>query len=206
MPSDFSTACKTARAAIAVPALPLLEIRSAAALAARPQKRNWLLASLFAAVPVVAIAAAAVIATTHIQFTKGGGIVLQGSPVSKWHATQADAELAARADAVMLPAGLPAGSQITAVMNWGSDTLALSYNLPGAWRRSNHVLWVIVTRAQDTTTPHAGSASVIYATSKGRRSIGWIAGNERIYLDAPVTLTREELSAMKAAMGATDIR
>jgi len=197
MHSDLMIVCTQARQAIAVPAVPLDAIRNAARFAQSKPKRRWLPATLVASLSLAAVCIAAATAT-HIAFTRNGGIVLSGAMTMRWNVTAAEAEAAAQRDGLMLPAGLPDGTRLSGMMDYG-DTLALSYDLPGAWRRDNHLLWMVVTRAQPKGSAAPFPSTVEYA-HKGRLIAFFKTGDERVYIDAPSTMTNAELAGVKAAM------
>lgn len=203
MHSEFSIFCRKARNAITIPAVPLAAIRTA--VLQRPQtspkrRRTALLAAIFSA---VSIAAAAAVNESHIWFLPNGGIVLSGkaTPVRDPSTKQMEDAARALSFGAVLPAGLPAGTTLRSMVAYGTDAMALQYDLPGAERRSNHVLWIVLAGSRPGDALSRISHREFERVSKGRLETFWRTGNERVYLDAPATMTAEEIDAMKSAMG-----
>jgi hypothetical protein len=195
MQSRLHAVCADLRQGIAVPPAPLGAIRHSAR--SSKTKRRWVPATIAVSVSLAAVCAAAVTAT-NVSFTPNGGLVLSGAIKPNWHVTGAQAQEAARADGLMLPAGLPDGTVLTSMIDYGQDTLALSYDLPGASRRDNHMLWIVVTRAEPNAVD--SKRSTVIFPLKGRLVEFFKTAQERVYLDAPGTMTRAEIAAVKAAM------
>jgi acyl-CoA synthetase (AMP-forming)/AMP-acid ligase II len=175
MQSDLALLCRDARARIDVPAVPLTAIRSAAALP-RPRKLAWL-AALVAGISIVAVATAAVLAT-HIAFDRTGNMVQISSASLKMkfaNPTAADVDAAVHGAnfPVTLPAGLPSGTKLKAL--WSSDgAIMLLYDLPGAWRASHHVAWILL----------ANPSTVVSSDAGGRMRVGFARQGKPNHCDA----------------------
>lgn len=210
MRSDFSNLCKDARERICVPAVPLTAIRHGAGKQPVPRfgkRRKGLIAAFVAGVSIVAVAAGAEVwGGTHISFNRSGAMEIAfnrgGSPPIQ-NPTREDVRLATRrADfPVVLPAGLPEGTLGPVTLMSGPGVLLLQYNLPGAWRRSNHILPIILTNRQALESKFE-SARARYKLLIPRARIGgvhWAIGQEEVFV-LPSSLTPIELAHIKSAM------
>jgi hypothetical protein len=155
MQSNFELSCKRARADLMVPVIPIDAIRRAAC--DRPaqragRRRRGVLAAAIAGLSVVAAAAAAEMfghvqvsldpsGVAHLSFDGNGGRLTQVR-----NPNERDMQKAARAlnFPVTLPKGLPEGTTAAQLMVFGPGAMEIAYNLPGAQRRSNHLLFVIL--------------------------------------------------------------
>ena len=200
MQSDLALLCRDARARIDVPAVPLTAIRSAAALP-RPRKLAWL-AALVAGISIVAVATAAVLAT-HIAFDRTGNMVQISSASLKMKfanppAADVDAAVHGANFPVTLPAGLPSGTKLKAL--WSSDgAIMLLYDLPGAWRASHHVAWILLANPSTVVSSDAGGRMRVGFARQGK-PIHWRAGGEEVIIAMQNSMTSVELTRMKLAM------
>lgn len=214
MRSNFELSCSVAREAIAVPAIPLDAIRAGAQ--SRPsesarRRRRGVLAAVIASFSVVAVAAAAEM-FGHVQ------ISLQPSGVMRvafdgtgehWapvrNPTDRDLQKAARAMnfPVILPTGLPQGTTPMMLAVLGSGAMQIVYDLPGASRRSNHLLFVTLANpksvASDGAKPLRGEYSMEGGQTKGAGAARWMVGQEEVIV-LKSTITPAELAHFKAAM------
>ena len=216
MQSDFALACRNAREAIVVPAIPLDAIRHGAL--SRPsqragRRRRGVLAAAVASLSIVAAAAAAEVfghvqvslqpsGTVRVAFDGAGGHWL---PVR--NPTEQDLHKAARAMnfPVVLPKGLPQGTTAMQLMALGPGAMQITYNLPGASRRSNHLLFVILANPKsvapaDAPSPNA-KFTMKFGQTKGLGAERWIVGQEEVIV-LKSTITAAELAHFKAAMTA----
>lgn len=211
MQCNFEAACKNAREFIAVPATPLAVIRNAAVSrdAEKPQaRRKELPALLLAGASVVAIAAgAAVWGGTHVSFGQNGTMQLTTTKESDNHnPTVADLRSAAQAAdfPVVLPAGLPAGTTPMEMVTAGKSAIWLRYNLPGAWRASNHLLAFLLMnpRLLSATAPHVqpnhSDITLFFGLARGHEH-SWRIGGEQVVVFAR-SVTPAELARIKSAM------
>jgi len=153
MQSDLVMVCRRARALIDVPAMPLPAIRNGAESRSATnsgKRRNPIIASLLAGFSIVAVATGAeVLNGTHLWMSESGNLNMVAPEIHfKKNPTPADLGSAARqADfSVTLPAGLPQNVPPGMLMRAGSSALLLQYNLPGGWRRANHIQMVILAK------------------------------------------------------------
>jgi hypothetical protein len=216
MQSNFELSCKRARAGITVPAVPLDAIRHAAY--DRPaqragRRRRGMLAVAVAGLSVVAAAAAAEMfgnvqislnpsGAAHLYFDGNGGRLTQVRDPK-----EQDMQKAARAlnFPVTLPKGLPEGTTAQQLLVLGPGAMQIAYNLPGAWRRSNHLLFVILANpksiAPDDATPPKSRFTMQYGQTTGVGAVRWMVGQEEVIV-LKSTITAAELAHFKAAMKA----
>jgi hypothetical protein len=207
MQSNFELACKSARELIAVPPTPLGAIR--AAKDNRPEARKHrpvLVATLLAGASIVAAAAAAEIFSTHVSYTQPGSMHLtfDSAGDNKTDPTDADFRAVARHlnFTLVVPVGLPAGTVAKHFTRFDSDALLVSYDLPGAWRRSNHVLTVLLANKNVAAPPASAKRSKGEILMPGQhQDIRGVIGNERLDLMSN-TLTPAEIATIKRAMAA----
>ena len=214
MQSNFELSCKTARAAIAVPAIPLEAICHEAQ--RRPheragRRRRGVLAAAVASLSIVAVAAAAeMFGHVQISLHPSGAVNLYFDGVGGgWkpvrNPTEQDIQKAARAMnfPVILPTGLPNGTDAEGLMVPGPGAMQIAYNLPGAWRRSNHLLFVILANpksvAPEGATPPQSKFTMEYGQTKGLGAVRWMVGQEEVIV-LKSTITAAELAHFKAAM------
>lgn len=204
MHSELSAAFSALRERMAVPPLPRAAIVTAAQYApANSRKRGWT-AGAVAILSAFAIAGAAEIATqSHIRFTRAGGMVLSSTAKTQNRVISSENEVktaAARMNfPVTLPAGLPNGTKPVRLYTSGDDVMAVTYDLPGAWRASHHLMWIFL--ANPATMAKAEPNSAVYRLRPdGRMSQArWRAGGEEV-LVVSNGLTPAEVEAMKLAM------
>ncbi len=227
MRSDFDDRCRGARELMPVPAIPLAAIRNAAAAEFRPhellgygKRRKGLITALLAGVSVAAVAAGAgVLSGTHVFFNLSGPTQLSTDRLDRTKdPTAEDLRSAARhADfPVVLPAGLPAGTTPTELLTAGPSALLLQYNLPGAWRRSNHILDIVLANPETLgSSPKRArgtySLEICGICSKvnpqalrvggvaAHEGLQWLIGHEGVIV-LRSTLTPAELAHVKNAM------
>lgn len=214
MPSNFQMRCVAARELIAVPEFPLLAIRRAAERRPRPvvpKRRSRLVAALLAGVSIVAVAAAAEIwSNTHIALTPSGGISLAwnknsgGTPLIS-HPTSAQIAAAVHGlnFTAELPTGLP-GNAAPISMLANRSLMMLQYNLPGASRRSNHLLTIVIANPNAFTAPfkreHGKYEEVtLFNGTAAGAAVHWRIGNEEVIVPHS-TITPAELAHLKNAM------
>jgi len=214
MQSNFELSCKIARDAIAVPVIPLDTIRYEAQ--HRPsesagRRRRGVLAAVVASLSIVAAAAAADIfghvqislnpsGTVHLYFD--GGDRFRGPLLNP---KQQDLEKAARAMnfAAILPKGLPKGTDAEGLMVLGPGAMQIAYNLPGAWRRSNHLLFVILANpksvAPENAKPPKTKYTMEFGQTTGVGAVHWMVGQEEVIV-LKSTITPSELAHFKTVM------
>ena len=214
MQSSFEPSCKTAREAITVPAIPLDAIRLGAQV--RPneragRRRRGVLAATVASLSIVAAAAAAdVFGHVQVSLNPSGVVHLYFDGVGgNWkpvrNPKEEDIQKAARAMnfPVVLPTGLPKGTDAAGLMVPGPGAMQITYNLPGAWRRSNHLLFVILANpksvAPEGSTPPKSKFSMDYGQTTGLGAMRWMVGQEEVIV-LKSTITASELAHFKAAM------
>ncbi len=214
MQSDFELSCKTAREAIAVPDIPLDAIRRGVQV--RPderagRRRRGVLAAVVASMSIVAVAAAAdIFGHVQISLNPSGAVHVAFDGVDgSWRPIRnpkdSDIQKAARAMnfPVILPTGLPNGTDAEGLMVMGPGAMQIAYNLPGASRRSNHLLFVILANpksvAPDGATPAKTNYSMDFAQTKGLGAVRWMVGQEEVIV-LKSTITAAELEHFKAAM------
>ena len=214
MQSNFEVACRTAREAIAIPALPLDAIRVGAQ--SRPsesarRRRRGVLAAAVASLSVVAVAAAAEM-FGHVQISlqpSGAMRVAFDGTGAHWapvrNPTEQDLQKAARAMnfPVILPKGLPQGTRPEMLVVLGSGAMQIVYDLPGASRRSNHLLFVTLANPKSVAPESAklprGEYTMEVGQTKGAGAARWTVGQEEVIV-LKSTITPVELARFKAAM------
>lgn len=206
MPSEFQSMCESARAGISVPEIPLAAIRSAANQALAPsRRRKRVVAIVLFGLFIAGAAAAAELWDNgaHLSFGPSGRV--QMSTTDEFHVmkdpTPADLRSIARGATfpVQYPGGLPAGTTLGEI-GYGPSIMLLDYNLPGAWRRPNHLLsiWLVDPRA--LTAPHSSHAFLF--KSGGLASTGsvrWNVGHELVIVMRSLA-TQSEIESIKRAM------
>ena len=216
MQSRFELSCKDARDGIAIPAIPLDAIRREAGL--RPSQRTGMrrrsvVAAGVASLALVAVAAAAeMFGHVQISLNPSGAVHLYFDGLGgRWQPVRnprrQDIEKAARAMnfPVILPTGLPKGTDAEGLTVLGPGAMQIAYNLPGAWRRSNHLLFVILANPQsvapDSATPPKSKYTMHFGETAGLGAVRWMAGQEEVIV-LKSTITPSELAHFKAAMTA----
>lgn len=210
MQFDLRAACTAERRRMEVPAVPLGAIRAAAARPPGivPRKRSALSAVFLAAIPMLAMAAgAAQLWRTHIYLNPTGVSKLQGHN-GAWAKNPTLAELRAFSARlnfpVILPVGLPEGTQPIRLVRMDTDALLIQYNLPGTWRRSDHLLDVIVSNPSTLESPPHGAPykyNLMFGGHAGRGSVHWRIGKEEVIV-FDSTMTTLETAHFKRAMQA----
>lgn len=160
MQSNFDITCKCARELLHVPAIPMDAIRTRARETERPARgrRRTLVAGLLAGLSIVAVATATELLGARIAFDPHGPTrvyAIGGKMVP--HPTRDDFRAAVDGMnfPVVLPVGLPPHTNATALFRIAKNALFISYDLPGAWRRSNHMLQIAVADPRIVTTGSA---------------------------------------------------
>ena len=214
MQSNFELSCKHARQAIPVPSIPIDAIRHGAQ--HRPaeragRRRRSLLAAAVASLSIVAVAAAAEM-FGHVQIAMSpSGVVnlafdgMDGHWAPVRNPTDQDIQKAARAMnfPVILPKGLPEGTNAEGLMVMGPGAMQIAYNLPGASRRSNHLLFVILANpksvAPEGANPPKARYTMQFGQTRGLGAVRWMLGKEEVIV-LKSTITAPELAHFKAAM------
>ncbi len=213
MQSDFALSCKTARDAVAVPAIPLDAILSAAH--ERPHRRagsrgRRVIAGIVGGLSLVAGAAAAgVVGHVQLSLSPAGVAVVRFDTFSRpvRYPREADFQQAARAVnfPTVFPKGLPKGTVAQYLTVFGADALGIIYDLPGAQRRSNHLLFVFLANPKAVVPLDANAARDKFGLSlgqtKGNGAVQWTVGGEKVIV-LKSTITSAELARFKAAMTA----
>jgi hypothetical protein len=206
MQSDLTLLCREARAGIEVPAAPLDAIRNAASKRISPIRRRMIIAVFVSALSLGAVAAAAVWHATHVYVGSAGtlDVYAHAMTIKLNHATHADAVSAARQVdfPVVLPTGLPAGTQLRSVGRADRSAIMIGYDLPGVWRSSHHLLDVVL-----ADPAIVGSAImdpykqrlIVMRYKQPQRTVRWRVGGEEVIVDWN-NLTPAELARMKQAM------
>lgn len=213
MQSDLLALCRDARTRIDVPAVPLDAIRSAAQpdriIPGRPRWKIWTL-SLLSVASIAAAAAAATWYGTHVTLTSGAVTLSADRITAKFrNASSKDVSAAVRSAnfPVILPAGLPNGTRMTSVFTAGPSAVMLGYSLPGAWRASRHLVYIllanpaIVSNSSSSTNPAGKITLRVPALDlpSSRPPIRWRVGGEEVIVGNN-TLTPSELARVKNAM------
>ncbi len=211
MQSNFRLLCKTARETIPVSAVPLARIRVAAAAMNREPKRR--LRALFGAsvgTLAVALLAATIVHVTgaHIYLEPSGTMALRFSKTLHVRTLMNPTELdlrdaAAAADfSVQFPTGLPANAPLRQLVMADTSAIMLQYDLPGAWRRSDHQLWIVLANpsavtgaAEEKTADHF----LPLFGPKGKLRARWQIGGEAVIITRSSALPKE-LDAIKSSM------
>jgi hypothetical protein len=211
MQSDFELSCRVAREAIIVPPIPLGAIRDAQNYPRKPAlRRRGLIAALVASISIVTAAAAAeIFGHVQVSLDPSGTVKLysdglgHGAPVRD--PKDEDLQKAARAMnfPVILPTGLPNGTTAEGLSIFGPGAMTIAYNLPGAWRRSNHLLFVILANPRSVApgngAPSQSKYTLEFGQQTGLGAVTWRVGQEDVVV-LKSTITRAELAHFKAAM------
>ncbi len=206
MQSDLRAACEAARLGIAVPEIPLAAIRSAAERAPTPNNHHKRIIAVILSSFVIAGAAAAAEywKGAHVGFGPFGNslrISTTGPFHLKVNPTREDLRDLARQATfpVRFPSGLPAGTTIAEV-GYGPSIILADYNLPGTWRRSNHLLRVVLADPRALTgssEPHAFVFRIGGLAATG--SVHWNVGGEVVIVMRSLA-TPAEMQNIKRAM------
>jgi hypothetical protein len=204
MQFDLLEQCRAARESIQVPPFPLAQIRRAADRPIPILRRRSAVAAAIAGFSAFAIAAAAVWQQSHIVFTPSGGMVIRSDAHSGSRPIHSDAEVRDAASHLnfhaVLPKGLPPGTTPIRLFTSGRDVLAITYNLPGAYRRSHHLLWIFL--ANPSTLSGKFPAAKTYKDRTFGRTMSqahWRVGHEEVIVVSN-GLTAAELATLKRAM------
>jgi hypothetical protein len=215
MQSNFELSCKVAREAIAVPAIPLGAIYHG--VQNRPAERTGrhrrgVIAAIVASLSIIAGAAAAeLFGHVQISLNPSGAVHLYFDGADGYrpvrNPTEQDLRKASRAMdfPVTLPTGLPKGAQAEALIVLGSGAMQIIYDLPGAWRRSNHLLVVMLANPKSVAPENPGPPHSKYTLQFGQRTgigaVHWMVGQEEVIV-LKSTITPSELAHFKAVMTA----
>ncbi|MFY9630567.1 MAG: hypothetical protein WAJ94_03060 [Candidatus Cybelea sp.] len=211
MPSEFRAICETARQQIAVPEIPLMTIRLAAEGPASQRRhgKRIITGVLLGLVILGAAAAAAVWRGTHLSFGPSGALRI--STVEAFHLkktpTTGDLRAIARQAkfAVQFPSGLPSGTTI-AEIGYGPSILLVDYNLPGGWRRSNHLLRIALVDRRTLTAANSPRAFVFRIGGLAATgSTHWTIGHEVVIVMHSLA-TQKELANIKRTMTAAALQ
>jgi len=209
--SNFELACRSAREAIVVPAIPLGAIRHGAQVDSGERsgrRRRGVIAAIVASLSIVSVAAAAEV-WGHVQVSLDpSGAVLMA--FTKWdgpvrNPTERDFQKAVRAlnFTAILPDGLPKGTDAESLTVFGPGAMQITYNLPGAWRRSNHLLFVILANPASVAPENAKlprtAYSLQYGPTTGLGALRWRVGQEELIV-LRSTITASELAHFKRVM------
>ena len=197
-----------------MPAIPLDAIRLGAQRRPRNSaglRRRGVLAAALASLSIVGAAAAAEM-FGHVQITlepSGTARVAFDGRGGRWmpvrNPTDQDLQKAARSMnfRAILPQGLPKGTDAEGLTVLGPGAMQITYNLPGAWRRSNHLLFVILANpksvAPDRAKPPQGKYTLQFGQTTGLGAMRWMVGQEEVIV-LKSTITASELAHFKAAM------
>lgn len=204
---DLHERCMAARSEITVPSFPSDAILAGANRVSQPRaKRRTGPAIAAVALSLIAAAAAAELAQqTHVRFTRSGGFVIKSDGMSASRTIHSEADIrqaAARLNfKAILPAGLPPGTQPVRLFTSGNDLLAVTYDLPGAERRSHHFLWIFLANPDTFSNAPRKHWSQNLQTGKHMLRANWRSGAEQVIVVSN-GLTPAELATMKTAMGA----
>ena len=183
-----------------------------------PKRRTPFLALLLAGATIAGAAAATVLwKDTHVAMNARGSVAVT-IPDAKHAKTPSASDvkaIAAQASfPVVLPAGLPAGTTLKWIY-YNPSTIVFQYDLPGAWRRSDHLMWIVLSDLQAANASHDARPSddrwtVLFGAEKHRPLVRvqpqrWIAGGEVVILP-PSTITPQELTTIQRAMQARSQR
>lgn len=211
MPSKFQSMCESAAEGIFVPEIPLAGIRSAAKQVPVLKRRKRVVAIVIFGVFIAGAAAAAAELWdngAHLSFGPSGRVRM--STTDEFHVmkdpTPGDLRTIARGATfpVQYPVGLPAGTTLGEI-GYGPSSMLLDYNLPGAWRRPNHLLriWLVDPRAlASPRSSRAFSFKMGGLASTG--SVRWIIGHELVIVMRSLA-TQAEIENIKRAMVAEAI-
>lgn len=206
MPSKFELSCKNARELIAVLAFPLDVIRSGAQRrnGAVSKRRYGLAAAILAGLSIVAVAAATELLGVHISFNPSGPLEVYSigaKSVPKPMRADFQTTVAEVNFPVVLPVGLPPGTIPIGLMRTAKSALFITYNLPGEWRRSNHILSVVLADPKAVTTenvPRRLHMPMQFETGPIGGVLWHVGGEDVIVLNS--TMTGAELAHFRATM------
>jgi hypothetical protein len=202
MSYDLSAACKSARMHIDVPAVPLDTIKRAGSEAAPARGKRRLAMILAIALPLVAAgASAAVWQGAQIVTTARGGIVLKSDKMDVVLDPSPDRVQRAveRANfTVTVPSGLPNGTKLTKIAT-ATGLVAFTYDLPGQWRASHHLLNILVLNAKTTRVNNGGAGSAMVLQLRASHVRVYQTGDEAVFIEWDA-LTPAELARLEASM------
>ena len=203
MQSDFHELCRNASTTLVVPAFPRESIRARIAHPpAKISRKSVFLSLIAASIPLAAVAAAAIVTQSHIRFVNGGGMVLKSQNLSyHFNASGNDVSRAAKQMHfhVIYPAGLPIGSKPIRLFVGDHDIMAITYDLPGAFRASHHLAWIFLADPNVASTKLPTNQYEV-RTGNHMASAHWRAGDELVIVVSN-GLTPKEISNIKSAMG-----
>jgi hypothetical protein len=208
--SRFQAMCEAARAGISVPEIPLEGIRNAARQPAASKGRKRIVAVVLSGVLIVGAAATAEMwRGAHVSFGSSGQMQL--STVDEFRfkkdPTSDDLRNAARHATfpVEFPSGLPGGTTIAGI-GYGPSIILADYNLPGSWRRSNHLLRIVLLDPRALTAPttrHAFMFRIGGLAATG--SVRWTVGHELVIVMHSLA-TPTEIDKIKRSMVAGAVK
>jgi hypothetical protein len=202
--SEFRAMCEAARASILVPKIPLGAIRNAVQQPTAPRAHKRIVAIVLAGVLIVGAAAAAELwRGAHVSFGPSGQMRL--STVDEFRVKKnptaddlRDVGRHARFP-VEFPSGLPIGTTIGEI-GYGPSIILVDYNLPGSWRRSNHLLRIVLLDPRALTAPTSPHAFVFRIGGLAATgSIRWKVGHELVIVMRSLA-TAGEIKNIKGAM------
>ncbi len=99
----------------------------------------------------------------------------------------------------ILPSGLPEGTKPIRLYTAGTSLLAVTYDLPGAERRSHHLLWIFLANPNTMASPYSRPAAYQLRTGHAMSMDLWRTGPEAVIVVSN-GLTASELARIKRAM------
>ena len=208
MQFDLHAICRHARAQIAVPAFPLDDIRREATQFPRTpvsHRKGAALAPIVLVSMLAAAAASEAWSGTRIVDAPGRGVAISadtGAMVLK-RPTGRDVKAAVQKVSfpVTLPAGLPSGAVLRTLVRFGSGAIMMQYDLPGSWRRSNHLFMMILADPNviNRNDEHHYKISLQFGGEAAKGSLMWRIGKEDVIIPHS-TITALELARIKNAM------
>ena len=203
MLSDLDGAFTALRERIAVPDFPKDAIVSASRqMPSNGFKRFWapIAIAVFSAAAIAA--AAELVAQTQVHFTRSGGMVVSSSSNVTNRAITSEGpidEAASRLNfKAILPAGLPEGTKPMRLYMSGNDVMAITYDLPGAWRATHHMAWVFLTNPSSIEGTLSQTAYRLRLDGR-MSSAHWRVGDEEVIVVSN-GLTTDEVQRIKASM------
>jgi hypothetical protein len=207
MHCEFKTMCEHARAGIPVPEIPLAAIRDGAERKPPPNWRRRRVGTAIVSVLLIAGAAAAaeLWRGAHVSFGPSGTVRM--STTDDFHLKRDPSPEDLRAIArdatfpVQYPSGLPAGTTLGEI-GYSPSIILLDYNLPGAWRRSNHLLRIWLADPRTLTAPRSRRAFVFKMGGLAATgSVRWNVGHELVIVMRSMATPTEIENFRRSMMG-----